>query len=98
MKWRGPSPGFVRKTAGVFEARCPVSESNVNWNISSLPSVGTKTNLLLSSERIECALRPTGITDGGLGKLRPLKQPLKINSRNYVGTMSGTSQAAAMDR
>src|SRR5262249_22326541 len=27
MKWRGPSAGFVRKTAGVFEVRCPVFES-----------------------------------------------------------------------
>src|SRR5262249_27780139 len=49
----------------MFEVRCPVFESNVNWNISSLPSVQTKTNLLLSSVRIECALRPTGITCNG---------------------------------
>jgi len=71
MKWCGPSAGFIRKTAGVFEARCPILESNVNWNISSLPSVGTKTNLLLSSARIEWALRPTGITCSGSGATRP---------------------------
>src|SRR4249920_1505757 len=62
MKWRGPRAGFIRKTAGVFEASRPVFESKVNWNISLLPSVGTKANLLLSSARIEWALRPTGIT------------------------------------
>ena len=56
MKWRGPSAGFIRKTAGVFEARCPVLESNVNWNISSLPSVGTNTNLLLvRADRVRVA-------------------------------------------
>src|ERR1700694_3420190 len=61
MKWRGPSAGFARKTAGVFEARCPVLESNVNWNIASLPSVGTKTNLLISSARIGRGLSSTGM-------------------------------------
>src|SRR5258708_25297580 len=71
MKWRGPSAGFIRKTAGVFEARCPVLESNVNWNIASLPSVGKKTNLLLSSARIEWALRPTGITCSASRTTRP---------------------------
>src|SRR5580698_2693077 len=70
-RWRGPNPGFVRKTAGVFEARRPVFASNVNWNISSLPSVGTKTNLLLASMRIEWALRPTGITWSGSGATLP---------------------------
>src|SRR5258708_8800770 len=86
MKWRGPSAGFIRKTAGVFEARCPVLESNVNWNIASLPSVGTKTNLLLSSARLEWALRPTGITCSGSGATRPSRPtPLTATSGEPYG-------------
>ena len=40
----------------------PERASNVNSKISSVPSVGTNTNRLLASTRIEWALRPTGMT------------------------------------
>src|SRR6266849_2348209 len=71
MKWRGPAPAFMRKTAGVFEVSRPDFASNANRKIWSVPSVGTYTNLLVSLERIECALRPTGITCSGSAATRP---------------------------
>ena len=40
-KWRGPAPGLVNWSAGVFEASLPARASNVNMKTASLPSVGT---------------------------------------------------------
>ena len=71
MKCRGPVSVSIRYTAGVFDASLPLVASNVNMKISSLPSVGTNTNLFDESMRIECALRPTGITCNGSGATRP---------------------------
>src|SRR6266705_3698409 len=41
MKCRGPVPGFIWATAGVFEARRPDFSSKTNWKIWSVPRFGT---------------------------------------------------------